>query len=141
MKKIFYLAAAMLLVLLACNSNDRQPASATSDNDIDAARNFIQAALMGDFEKAKTFMVKDSLSIGQLNAIERLNERLTPQEKEKYKGASIRIHKDRKINDSTSVVHYSNSYRNKVDSLKVIRANGKWLVDFKFMLSKNDSLP
>lgn len=141
MKKIFYIVAAILPVLFACNSSDRQTTSTTSDNDIDAARNFIQAALVGDFEKAKGFMVKDSLSIGQLNAIERLNERLTPQEKEKYKGASIRIHKDRKVNDSTSVVHYSNSYRNKVDSLKVIKVGDKWLVDFKFMLSKNDSLP
>ncbi len=141
MKKIFYLLAATVTLLFSCNSNDRQPVSKSSDNDIDAARNFIQAALMGDFEKAKTFMVKDSLSIGQLNAIERLNERLTPQEKEKYRTASIRIHQDRKVNDSTSVIQYSNSYRNKVDSLKVIKANGTWLVDFKFMLSKNDSLP
>jgi hypothetical protein len=141
MKKIFYLVAATIPWLLACNSNDRTPTTDTSDTDINAARSFIKAALLGDFEKAKDFMVKDSLSIGQLNAIERLNERLTPQEKEKYRTASIRIYDDRKINDSTSVIKYSNSYRNKVDSLKVIKANGKWLVDFKFMLSKNDSLP
>lgn len=141
MNKIVFFLFAVLPFLLSCNSNDRQTTTTTSDSDIDAARNFIQAALVGDFDKAKNFMVKDSLNIGHLNAIERLNERLTPQDKEKYQGASIRIHKDRKLNDSTSVVHYSNSYRNKIDSLKVIKTNGQWLVDFKFMFSKTDSLP
>ncbi len=141
MRKIVYFLIALLPVSLACNSDDRQATTTTSDNDIDAARNFIQAALMGDYDKARTFMVNDSLNQGHIGAIERLNERLSQQERDKYKAASIRIHKDRKLNDSTSVVHYSNSYRNKIDSLKVLRVNGKWLVDFKFMFSKNDSLP
>ena len=127
--------------LLACNSNDRGTASGTSDSDIDAARNFIQAALVGDFQRAKIFMIDDSLNHEDLNAIQRLNERLTTEEKEKYQEASIRIHQNRKINDSTSVIYYSNSYRNQTDSLKVIKANGQWLVDFKYIFHKTDSLP
>jgi plasmid maintenance system killer protein len=83
--------------LLACNSNDRGTASGTSDSDIDAARNFIQAALVGDFQRAKIFMIDDSLNHEDLNAIQRLNERLTTEEKEKYQEASIRIHQNRKI--------------------------------------------
>ncbi len=141
MQKIVYFLIALLPVYLACNSDDRQATTTTSDNDVDAARNFIQAVLEGDYDKAKTFMVNDSLNLGHIGAIERLNERLNQQERDKYRSASIRIHKDRKLKDSTSVVHYSNSYRNKIDSLKVMRLNGKWLVDFKFMFSKNDSLP
>ena len=141
MKKIVYFLIALLPLAMACNSDDRQTTKTTSDNDIDAARNFIQAALVGDYDKARTFMVNDSLNQGHIGAIERLNERLSQQERDRYKTASIRIHKDRKLNDSTSVVHYSNSYRNKIDSLKVMRVNGQWLVDFKFMFSKNDSLP
>jgi hypothetical protein len=140
MKKILYLAASLAL-LTSCNSDDRQATDATSDNDIDAARNFIQAALVGDYARAKTFMINDSLNLGQLNAIERLNERMSPEDKEKYQTASIRIHEDRKVNDSTSIVQFSNSFKNKIDSLKVVRANGKWLVDFKFLFKKNDSLP
>ena len=72
MKKILYLAVSLVL-LNSCNSDDRQPTDATSDNDIDAARNFIQAALVGDYARAKTFMINDSLNLGHLNAIERLN--------------------------------------------------------------------
>ena len=101
MKKIFLLLFISVCILSACNSDDRQSSSTTSDSDIDAARNFIQAALVGDFERAKTFMVNDSLNLEDLNAIKRLNERQTKEEKEKYQEASIRIHQDRKVNDST----------------------------------------
>ena len=86
-------------------------------------------------------MLNDSLSLQDLNAIERLNERLSKEEKEKYQTSSIRIHNDRKINDSTSVIYYSNSYKNKVDSLKVVKNNGVWMVDFKYIFHKTDSLP
>lgn len=141
MKNIFYCCAFLLVCLSACNSDDRQSTSTTSDNAVDAARNFIQAALVGDFERAKIFMVNDSLNHEDLNAIQRLNERLTKEEKEKYQEASIRIHQDRKLNDSTRIIYYSNSFRNKTDSLKVIKTNSEWLVDFKYMFHKTDSLP
>ena len=141
MKKIFYCCTFLFVYLSACNSDDRQSSSTTSDSAVDAARNFIQAALVGDFERAKAFMVNDSLSLEDLNAIKRLNERQTKEEKEKYQEASIRIHQNRKLNDSTSMIYYSNSYRNETDSLKVIRTAGQWLVDFKYFFHKTDSLP
>jgi hypothetical protein len=140
MKKIFYCSSLLLVSLIACNSDDRQSTSTTSDNAVDAARNFIQAALVGDFERAEKFMVNDSLNREDLNAIQRLNERLSKEEKEKYQEASIRIHQDRKLNDSTRIIYYSNSFKNKQDSLKVIKTNNEWLVDLKFMFHKTDSL-
>ena len=140
MKNIFYCSSLLLVSLFACNSDDRQSISTTSDSAVDAARNFIQAALVGDFERAKKFMVNDSLNHEDLNAIQRLNERLSKEEKEKYQEASIRIHQDRKLNDSTRIIYYSNSFKNKQDSLKVIKTNNEWLVDFKFMFHKTDIL-
>ena len=127
--------------LIACNDTGREANSNSSDNDIDAARNFIQAALVGDFDRAKIFMVNDSLNNENIDAIQRLNERQDKEEKEKYQTASIRIHQNRNVNDSTSIVYYSNSYKNKIDSLKVIKTDGKWLVDFKYIFHKTDSLP
>ena len=141
MQKMIFFFAFLVLTLIACNNDERGTASGTSDSDIDAARNFIQAALVGDFKKAKTFMVNDSLNHEDLNAIERLNEKMTKEEKEKYQEASIRIHQNRKLNDSTSMIYYSNSYRNETDSLKVIKTDGQWLVDFKYFFHKMDSLP
>ena len=141
MQKMIFFFAFLVLTLLACSNDERGTGSGTSDSDIDAARNFIQAALVGDFKKAKTFMVNDSLNHEDLNAIERLNEKMTKEEKEKYQEASIRIHQNRKLNDSTSMIYYSNSYRNETDSLKVIKMAGQWLVDFKYFFHKMDSLP
>ena len=141
MQKILFYLAFIVLGLIACNNNDRSGTPGTSDSDIDAARNFIQAALVGDFETTKKFMVHDSLGHEDLNAIQRLNEKLTKEEKQKYQEASIRIHQNRQLNDSTSMVYYSNSYRNQTDSLKVIKTDGKWLVDFKNFFHKTDSLP
>ena len=126
--------------LAACGGSDRQGNSNSSDSDIDAARNFIQAALVGDFDRAKVFMVDDSINNEQINTIQRLNERQAKEEKEKYQTASIRIHQNRNVNDSTSVIYYSNSYKNKIDSLKVVRVAGKWLVDFKYIFH-TDTLP
>jgi hypothetical protein len=140
MKNIFYCCSFLLVCLSACNSDDRQSSSTTSDSAIDAARNFIQAALVGDFERAEKFMANDSLNHEFLIEVQRLNEGLSKEEKEKYQEASIRIHQNRKLNDSTNIIYYSNSYRNKTDSLKVIRSGGEWLVDFKYMFHKTDSL-
>ena|SRR5688572_9336383 len=127
--------------IIACGDSGRGKGSDSSDNDIDAARNFIQAALVGDFDRAKVFMVNDSLNNEHINATQRLNARQEQKEKEKYQTASIRIHQNRNVNDSTSIIYYSNSYKNKIDSLKVIKTGGEWLVDFKYIFHMTDTIP
>lgn len=139
MRKIFYCLLAAIC-LYACKDSGRE-ASGKSENPVDAARNFIRAALDGDYDKAKTYMKNDSLNQEDLSTIERLNERLSPEEKERYHDASIRIYETRHLDDSTSVIYYSNSYRNIKDSLRVIRAGDEWLVDFKFIFHKTESQP
>lgn len=130
----------LLFFALGCGNNDRK--SPTSENDIDAARNFVRAALDGDYDKAKTFMLQDSINLEDLNTVIRLNERLSPEEKSKYRESTIRIHQTRRLNDSASVIIYSNSFRNQQDSLLVINEKGRWMVDFKYIFQhKTDSLP
>ena len=101
------------------------------------ATSFVQSALKGDFRTAEKYLVDDSLNKQDLEQVARLNERLTKQEKDSYSGATVHIHEHRKVNDSTSIISYSNSYRNKVDSLKVVKLNGKWLVDFKYIFNQH----
>ena len=136
MKKMLILSS-ILLVLWGCKDNDTKD----EETDLNAATNFIQSALKGDFKTAEKYMVDDSLNKEDLWNIARLNERLSKDEKEAYKGSTIRIHENRKVNDSATIITYSNSYRNKIDSLKVVKLNGKWLVDFKYIFNhKIDSL-
>lgn len=141
MKSILTTLFIVLLTATACNDSCRKT-SGEPENEMDAARNFIRAALDGDYKKAKTLLLHDSLNLQDIGVSERLyTERMSKEDKEKYRGASIHIHESRKVNDSTSIVYYSNTYRNQKDSLKVIKLDGKWLVDFKYIFKhKPDSL-
>ena len=57
--------------------------------------------------------------------------------KQHYKNASYEINKLEDINDSTVIINYSNDYMNKPMSIKIIRVNGIWSVDFKYVYSVN----
>jgi len=133
-----------LQFFLCCNSADQEHSgTARSENDIDAARNFIQAALEGNYKKARTYALADSFNQEYVDLFERIyNERMNPNDKRGYREASINIHSVTPLNDSVTLINFSNSYKNKNDSLKVVRLNGQWLVDLKYSFyQKPDSLP
>ncbi|HET6996297.1 MAG TPA: hypothetical protein VFI06_14990, partial [Chitinophagaceae bacterium] len=91
----------LLLFLVACNSGDKK-AENTSD-DIGAASAFLRAALDGDFDKAKTYIVRDSINQVYIDLSERqYKERMIPDEKARYKSASIIVHEFRHVDDSTT---------------------------------------
>jgi type IV secretory pathway component VirB8 len=117
-----------LQFFFGCKNNE----VATSENDVDAARNFIRSSLDNDFEKARSYMLPDSVNNEYLDATMRNRARLPKTDNQKYKESSIRIYDIRKVNDSISVVSYSNSYKNSKDSVKVIRNNDNWMVDLKY---------
>jgi type IV secretory pathway component VirB8 len=113
--------------ILGCKSD-----VATSESDVDAARNFIRSSLDNDFEKAKNYMLADSVNNEYLDATMRNRSRLPREDNRLYKESSIRIYDIRKVSDSVSVVSYSNSFKNTKDSVKVIRNNDQWVVDLKY---------
>jgi len=134
----------LLQFFLCCNNADHEHSStARSENDIDAARNFIQAALDGNYRKARTYALADSFNQQYVDLFERIyKERMNPEDKRGYREASINIHSVTPLNDSVTLINFSNSYKNKNDSLKVVRLNGQWLVDLKYSFyQKPDSLP
>lgn len=115
----------------ACNTGKEE--APPSENDVDAARNFINAALKGNYETARAYILPDSTNNQFLDAFERQYQKnMSPDEKRSYREATIKIHQVRPVNDSVSVVTYSNSYKKKQDSLKVVNTKGEWLVDFKY---------
>ncbi len=76
-------------------------------------------------------MVPDSVSMERMNNIERVN--LSPDEKKGLAAASINIHDINRTNDSTTIVVYSNSFKNNRDTLRALRTKGQWLVDFNYL--------
>lgn len=135
--------AFLFLFLLSCKNSDEKQAIATPEDDLDAARNFIRYTLDGDYNNARTLILPDSANMEWLDAYERsYKEKMSSQDKNAYKNASINIHELQKINDSLSIVHYSNSYFKKdTHQLKMIKINNRWLVDFKYYFAAKDSVP
>ena len=123
--------------LFACNNNHK---STSSENDVDAARNFLDAALDGKWNDAKVFLVQDSTNVQLLETVENKYDHFPNSEKLNYMNASPIFHDSRKVNDSVTIISYSNSYTNRRDSLKIVRLNGQWLVDLKYTFFRTDSL-
>jgi Domain of unknown function (DUF4878) len=139
MKSRFILAFLLLPFFFACHNKDTS-SEEKAENDVDAARIFIQAALNGDYAKARQMIVPDSLNNQFLDVAERnYQNRMSREDKRGYRESSIIVHDIRQLNDSTSIVKYSNSYKKQNDSLKVVRINGQWLIDLKYSFPAEDS--
>ena len=134
-----------LLFLFACNdSQTKEPEVQEKPKEWQTAANqFIRAALDGDYTKARTFLINDSTNKQTMDTYENFyNNNRPPDQKKAFKEASIHFLKDtHQVNDSVTIVHYSNSYSNTPDSLKVIKINGQWLIDLNFRFQPKDSIP
>ena len=141
MKRLFQISS--LLLFFACNNSPKESDDVKPENGMDAANKFLRAALDGDYKKARTYLVKDSTNNQMIDIYEKdYNTSLPPEDKKAYKTASIRFLKEtHEVNDSTTIVHYSNSYKNRPDSLKVIKLNGQWFIDLNFTFQPKDSIP
>lgn len=128
----------LLSFFYACNNSNNETAN-KPENDLDAARMFIRDALDGKWDDAKQFLLQDSTNIQLLETAESKYQNLSKAEQQNYKDAEPRFYDTRKLNDSVTIVNYSNSYMNKKDSLKVVRTNGQWLIDLKYSLLPNRS--
>jgi len=117
---------------MACTNSDKE-AEAKSDNDMDAARNFLDAALKGDYKHASVYMLQDSANQEYLNVSERSYQNRSPEAKAKLKAASLRFFDTKQVNDSTTITVFANSYTNKKDTLRILKTNGQWLVDLKYL--------
>ncbi len=132
MKSVLVFCFLCLPFFYACSSGD-DAAAPVSENDVDAARNFINAALDGHYDDARTLVVSDSVNNAWIDLFKRnYQEHMNLSDKAGYREASITIHNIASLNDSTTVVHYSNTYKKKSDSIKVVRHNGAWLVDLAY---------
>jgi hypothetical protein len=125
-----------LLFLCACTG--RKDSGGTSDSDIDAARNFIRAALDGNFQEARRYMLQDSVNNSFMDVRERIFQRIDPETRNSYRAASIIIHNTNELNDSTAIIIFSNSFKNDHDTLRIVKKNQRWLVDPKYLIDRSD---
>ncbi len=133
MKKIHCILLLLVISIAACKNDNK---NGDAENDIDAARNFIQAALYGDYKQARQYMLPDTMNNERLDAVERIHR--SPEDKKGLAESTINIHGVTKIDTTTTLVIFSNSYKNKKDTLRVKKINDKWLVDFNYLFTHGE---
>lgn len=104
---------------------------------MDTGRMFIRASLDGDFKTAEMLLLKDTLNMQYFQSYKQFYNKLAAEKKENYKNASYEINSYKDINDSSSLINYSNSYMNKPLDIRVQKINNTWLVDFKYTYGGN----
>lgn len=64
--------------------------------------------------------------------------KISEQERTSYSKSSINIAEvSDVINDSVTIISFSNSFRKKPQKIKVVKYNGEWKVDFKYTFTGN----
>lgn len=132
MKKIVTFLS-LLFLFTACNS----PKKALPETALDTGREFIRASLDGNFETAEPLLLKDTQNLQLFDSYKQFYSNLPDEKKRSYKEASYTINKFMEVDDSTTLINYSNSYMNKPMEIKLVRINKIWNVDFKYTYSGN----
>jgi hypothetical protein len=121
------------LAISSCNTENKSP-----NTDIEVARVFIKDILESNFKDAETFVLKEETNQQFFELFKKEFESKTKSELESFKNADIIINEISPINDSVSIINYSNSFKkDKSNKLKMVRINGQWMVDLKYTFSGN----
>ncbi|MBX2925301.1 MAG: hypothetical protein KF746_24100 [Chitinophagaceae bacterium] len=133
--RLLFCSISILLIYSSCSESDyKKP-----DDPLEAGRDFIQFALDGNMEKAKTFILPDTDNERLFAEIEKKYTEASKQEKEEYKNASIQKIRFQPLNDSTAILSYSNSYKKEDSKIKLVKTGGEWWVDFKYTFTDNEA--
>ena len=113
--------------------------STVPNTDIDVARAFIKDVLENDFKDAKSLVLDEDTNNQYFQLAKKDFEGKNKEELEKYKESDIIINELKNVNDSVTIVNYSNSYKKTMKSeIKVVRIKGQWLVDLKHTFQEDD---
>ena len=124
MKKILLYTA---ILLTACNRKEQNYSKA--ENALDAGREFITSCLQGDFTKAAFFMLPNEKNNQELIKIEKAYREKDKEGRQQFRSASINIVEVTDINDSTTLIKYSNSFDKLPHTLQVVKQQDSWLVN------------
>jgi molybdopterin/thiamine biosynthesis adenylyltransferase len=117
-------------VLYSC-SDDFAPA----ENSTDAAREFVDAALKGNYRKAYFYLLKDSTNEMMFETLKKSYDDMDPKLRREYKEASIIVIEKKDLNDSLSTFkYYPSSNPKDTTSLRIMKAMGLWQVDLKSVI-------
>jgi len=101
----------------------------------DAGREFIRATLDGDHQKARFYLLQDTVNLLLIERQQRDYEQLSHEDKKLHRQSDIRPVSIRKTNDSTTVYRFYSTYNPRdTTAIVVVKSDGQWLVDLKSIL-------
>ncbi|MFZ9687375.1 MAG: hypothetical protein ACO3AW_05360 [Chitinophagaceae bacterium] len=116
----------------------QEPEGFTDPEDpLDAGREFVRAVLDGDFEKASIYVSDNEEDKEIFERYENYMKKQPRSERLNLKSASIIVNKVEKLNDSVTIINFSNSHTMKPTDLKVVKQDNSWKVDFSYTFSGN----
>jgi hypothetical protein len=122
-KNIWFLF--LFLVFISCKQEKLKPA----EDALDAAREFKNACLKGDFDRAKFYVVSNEKNSLNLDDIIKLYKTKDKEQQKELKEASIIINSNKEISSADVQIVLSNSFDKISDTLFVVKQNNLWLVD------------
>ncbi len=122
----------LTVFLFACNAGKTFN---KAEDAQDAGRQFIRASLDGDYEKARFYLLNDSVNLLLISKWQQGFDKMSPETRQQYREANILPINIRTINDSVTTYTYSNSFRKDTTTVRIVRLNGVWLVDLKEILN------
>ncbi|HVS96308.1 MAG TPA: hypothetical protein VHE54_07470 [Puia sp.] len=120
-----------ILALAACNNAHSFKKAEDAE---DAGREFIRASLDGNYEKASFYLYADTTNKMMLAKWKKDYDRLSADEQQKYRNASIMPVDIHALNDSVTDFTYFNSYKRDTTTIRIIRVRGDWFVDLEEIL-------
>jgi hypothetical protein len=127
-----FISYCFLVSLLACHAGKTFD---KAEDAQDAGRQFIRASLDGDYEKARFYLLNDSINLLLISKWQQGFDQMDRDTRQSYREASILPIRIRAINDSVTIYTYSNSFRKDTTTVRIVRHNGEWLVDLKEILN------
>jgi hypothetical protein len=132
LKKILLISFISVAVVSCSNTAKKVPVT-----DVEVATAFIRDILDNNFDEAEQFLLKNETNKELFSRFKKDYSTKKEEVLEKYKKADILVNETSYVTDSIFIFNYSNSYTREAKNLKLVRVNGKWLVDFQYTFSGN----
>jgi hypothetical protein len=127
------IAVSLFIFILACHAGKT---FSKAEDAQDAGRQFIRASLDGDYEKARFYLLNDSINLLLISKWQQGFDQMDRETRQQYREASILPINIRALNDSVTSYTFSNSFRKDTTTVHIVRLNGEWLVDLKEILNQ-----
>ncbi|BDQ11058.1 hypothetical protein [Sediminibacterium sp. TEGAF015] len=125
--KLNHFVIGIAFIIASCSSASAPLVPA--ENGLDAGREFIDACLKGDFERASYYMLDSKENKAILDKIEKEYREKDKEGRQELRSASINIKEVSEPNDSTVILFHSTSLDTTGKKIIIIKQNNRWLVN------------